>query len=612
MPDNPESRKPFEFRKLIELAYLIVILSAFSWAKEFLLPIVLAALISFLLMPIVDRLERWKLHPIVAVLSVVAIAFAFIGLLCATISVETLDLVNSLPKYRENITAKWAAIQQGPPGPLSLAFRNIGQLVDDLGKAAATNGGSGQPEPAKVQVISGADSAVQMIRKSMTPVLGPVAEFAVVVVLVVFILIERKQLRRRFLQLIGHSHMATTTLAVDEAGSRLSSFLSVQLAVNAGYAAVVAIGLTLIGIPNAILWAILTLVLRFLPYVGLWISAFFPLALSIAISTTWTPPILTLLLYVVLEVFTNNVIEPVVLGGSTGMSPLAVIISALFWTWIWGPVGLLLATPVTACLVVLGRYFPAFYPYSVMLAADPPTSSETRLIRLLTENRLSEARALVNEIVTMQLSTKTAEELLVPMVRTIENELFPGTTANQTKSRIYEQMRELIEELTVQDPSDSEEPPKQPERSNASLVIVPVLSEGDEIVGRLLARLLEAKGVDSDLLHWRILRQEKIHRLVELQAQFILLSAVQPKLAVAIGEMARAIRFLRPEAIIVAGLWSLPSTGAARLMRKIQESEVAEIYTHLDKAVRGIVTLVSPVGQESRPEALPQRSNGEA
>jgi predicted PurR-regulated permease PerM len=609
MPDNLESRKPFEFRKLIELAYLIVILSAFSWAKEFLLPIVLAALISVLLMPIVDRLERWKLHPIVAVLSVVAIAFAFIGLLCATISVETLDLVNSLPKYRENITAKWAAIQQGPPGPLSLAFRNIGQLVDDLGKAAATNEGPGQPEPAKVQVISGADSAVRMIGKSMTPVLGPVAEFAVVVVLVVFILIERKQLRRRFLQLIGHSHVATTTLAVDEAGSRLSSFLSVQLAVNTGYAAVVAIGLTLIGIPNAILWAILTLVLRFLPYVGLWISAFFPLALSIAISTAWTPPILTLLLYVVLEVFTNNVIEPVFLGGSTGMSPLAVIISALFWTWIWGPVGLLLATPVTACLVVLGRYFPAFYPYSVMLAADPPTSSETRLIRLLTENRLSEARALVNETVTMQLSTKTAEELLVPMVRTIENELFPGTAANQTKSRIYEQMRELIEELIVQDPSDSEEPPKQPERSNARLVIVPVLSEGDEIVGRLLARLLEAKGVDSDLLHWRILRQEKIHRLVELQAQFILLSAVQPKLAVAIGEMARAIRFLRPEAIIMAGLWSLPSTGAARLMRKIQESEVAEIYTHLDKAVRGIVTLVSPVGQESRPEALPQRSN---
>jgi predicted PurR-regulated permease PerM len=611
MPENLESRRPFEFRKLIELVYLVVILSAFSWAKEFLLPIVLAVLISFLLMPIVDRLERWKLHPILAALSVVAIAFAFIGLLCATISVETLDLVNSLPKYRDNITSKWASIQQGPPGPLSLAFRNIGQLVDDLSKAAATTGGAGPLEPTKVQVISGADGAVEMVRKSMTPVLGPVTEFAVVVVLVVFILIERKQLRRRFLQLIGHSHMATTTLAVDEAGSRLSSFLWVQLAVNTGYAVVVAIGLALIGIPNAILWAILTLVLRFLPYVGLWISAFFPLALSIAISTTWTPPILTLLLYIVLEVFTNNVVEPVVLGGSTGMSPLAVIVSALFWTWIWGPVGLLLATPVTACLVVLGRYFPAFYPYSVMLAADPPTSSETKLIRLLTENRLSEARALLNETAAMQLSTKAAEELLVPTVRTIENELFPGAAANQTKSRIYEQMRELIEELTVVGSCDSEERAEQSERPESGLVIVPVHSEGDEMVGRILARLLEAEGVDSKLLPWRTLRGEKIDRLVELEARFILLSAVRPQLAVSIGKTVRAIRFLRPDAIIMAGLWSLPPTGAARLIRKIRESEVGEVYTHLDKAVQGVATLISPVGQELPAEALPRRSNGE-
>src|ERR1700737_5075227 len=159
-----------------------------------------------------------------------------------------------------------------------------------------------------------------------------------------------------------------------------------------------------IGIPNAILWAILTLVLRFLPYVGLWISAFFPLALSIAISTSWKEPALTVLLYAFLEVFTNNVIEPIVLGGSTGVSSLAIIVSALFWTWLWGPVGLLLATPLTACLVVLGRYFPAFHIWNVLLAADPPTPAETNLIRLLTEDRLPEAKALLQELGGMQLS----------------------------------------------------------------------------------------------------------------------------------------------------------------------------------------------------------------
>ena len=185
----------------------------------------------------------------------------------------------------------------------------------------------------------------------------------------IFMLVERNRIRRRFLGLVGHSRVATTTLAIDEAGSRISSFLLVQLQINSGFALLLGIGLYLIGIPNAMLWAVLTLALRFLPYVGVWISAFFTLALAIAISTTWREPILVAALYAFLELFTNNVVEPFALAGSTGISPLAVIVSALFWTWLWGLVGLLLSTPLTACLVALGRYFPAFYPCSILLAA---------------------------------------------------------------------------------------------------------------------------------------------------------------------------------------------------------------------------------------------------
>ena len=606
MPDTLGSKKPFEIHKLVELAYLIVILSAFSWGKEFLLPIVLAALISFLLRPVVSRLEHWGFRPVLAVLSVVAIAFVFIGVLLATLSVETLDLVNSLPKYRDNIHTKWAAIQQAPPGPLSVAFRNVGELISDLGKVTAPARGAEQPEPTKVQIVSGADSAIAIAKNSLTPLAGSVAEFAAVLVLVVFILLERKQLRERFLRLIGYSHMATTTLAVDEASSRLSSFLLAQLAVNSAFALVLGVGLFLIGIPNAILWAVLTLLLRFVPYVGLWISAFFPLVLSIAISTSWTQPILTLLLYGVLEVFTNNVVEPFVLGGSTGMSALAVIISALFWTWIWGPIGLLLATPVTACLVVLGRYFPAFYPYSVMLAADPPTSTETKLIRLLTENRLSEAKVLIHELGMTELSIKTAEELLVPTVRAIENDLFPGAALSETRSRIYEQMRELIEELIIPTQSDREETSENPEPPNSGLVIVPFAREGDEVVGRILARLLEAEGIGSNLLSWRTLRTEKIQHLKELEARYVVLSAIESRSVIAVGKMSRSIQALLPDAVIVVGLWSLPPTGAARLIRKIRESGVGGIYTNLEHAVRGIALLTSPTPQEPHSGPAPE------
>src|SRR5258707_1826572 len=276
MPNNLVSEKPVELGRLIQVAYLVVILSAFAWAKELLVPLILAILISFLLAPVVSRLEHWRFPRAVAVLSVVAIGFALIGGLCSTLSLEGLDLVNSLPKYRDNIHARWAAIQQGPPGPLNLALRNVNPLITDLGKVTASKGVQ-PPDATKVQIVSGANNVLAMVKNSLTPVAGPIGEFALIVVLVVFMLLERNRLRVRFLRLIGHSRVATTSLAVDEVGSKLSRFLLGQLLVNTGYALLLGLGLFLIGIPNALLWAVLTLILRFLPYVGLWISAFFPL-----------------------------------------------------------------------------------------------------------------------------------------------------------------------------------------------------------------------------------------------------------------------------------------------------------------------------------------------
>jgi predicted PurR-regulated permease PerM len=600
MSDTVEPKKAFEFTKLVAFAYLVLILCAFAWAKEFLLPIVLAILISFLLAPVVSRLEKWGFHPVLAVLTVATFSFAILGALCTTMSMESLDLVNALPKYRDNIHAKWAGIQHGPSGPLNLALQNIGSIIDDLSKVSGSSANAQSTAATKVQIVNGADNTLELVRNAVTPVFGPIAEFAVIVVLVVFILLERKRFRVRFLRLIGHSRLATTTLAVDEAGSRISGFLFGQLMVNGAYSVILAIGLSLIGIPNALLWAVLTLVLRFLPYVGLWISAFFPLVLSVAISTTWREPILTLGLYCFLEVFTNNVIEPIVLGGSAGMSPLAVIVSAMFWTWLWGPIGLLLSTPLTASLVALGRYFPAFHVFSVLLASDPPTPLETKLIRLLTENRLSEAKALIHDQAGTELTVAIAEELLVPAIRAIENDLFPGTTAHQTKSRIYGQMRELIEELAVPTPETSAEtlaldksPVERPE-----IVIVPFLGEGDEVVGRILARLLEGQEIRVNLLSWRTLRAEKVERLKELEAKGIVISAIESRSSITVGKMALSIQQLIPSTLLFVGLWSLPREGAARSIRKIRDSSGSVVYTDLSEAVRGITSLVTALEKD--------------
>jgi predicted PurR-regulated permease PerM len=586
--------KQFDPGTLIPLAYLFGILSAFVWAKEFLLPLILAVLISFLLAPVVSRLEHWKFPRAVAVLSVVAIVFAVIGLLCSTLSIQALDVVNALPKYRENIRTRWEAIQKGPPGPLNLAFHNLDALITDLGKVTASAGGAEKPEVSQVQIVSsGADSVVAILKTSLMPVAAPIGEVALVLVLVVFMLLERKRLGVRFLRLTGHSHVASTTLAVDEVGSKLSRFLLGQLVVNTGYALLLGMGLFLIGIPNAPLWAVLTLVLRFLPYIGLWISAFFPLLLSIAISTNWTAPILTFALYGTLEVLTNNFVEPFVLGGSTGLSPLAVIVSAMFWTWLWGPIGLLLATPLSAGLVVLGRYFSAFHVCTVLLAAEPPSSAETRFILLLTENRFPEAKAFIEELGRNELSAGIAEELILPTVRAVENDLYPGAT-NPTKSRIYAQLGALIEEMTVEQSTESEQPPEGSTLEDPGTAIVPFLGEGDEIVGRLIFRLLAAKGMVTNLLSWRMLIAEKVNRLKELKASRILLSAAESKSVTTIARMAHSIKLELPDALILVGLWSLPAEGAARWVKRIKDSSGSEIYTNIDEAVQGIASRAPP------------------
>jgi len=604
MVEKSDSRGS-DLDKLAALAYPILILCAFIWAKEFLLPVVLAILVSLLLTPVVSRLERWRFPPVLAVLSVVAVAFAIIAGLCATVSVEALDLANSLPKYNDNIRAKWTAIQKGPPGPLNLAFQNVGALVDDLSKAAAPAKPAQETEPMKVQIVNGTDAAVALIRNSMSPVLSPVVNFAVVVVLVIFILLERKRLRDRFLRLIGHSRFATTTLAIDEAGTRLSGFLLGQLQVNSAYALILWIGLSLIGIPNAILWAILTLLLRFLPYVGLWISASFPLILSVAISSDWKAPLFTLALYAFLEVVTNNVVEPIVLGGSTGISPLAVIISALFWTWLWGPIGLLVATPLSACLVVLGRYFSGFHFCSVLLAADPPTSSETKLLRLLTENRTLEAKRLIHELDGQQLSVKLAEELLVPAIRAIENDFLPGTAVS-TKIQIYRQLRDLIEELPIPQPNDLPGPDRT-KAENIEISILPYVGEGDEMVGIILARLLQAEGLETELISSRTLRSERLEHVKNVHPKQIVLSAIQSRSIKTIDRIIRASKHVSPDSVVSVCLWSLPKEGAARSIRRIKESAHA-VYTGMEEAVRNI-TVASDAASRSEYNAAGTESN---
>ena len=406
-------RQPFKARTPEELIALLsavatailaaIIVMVLYFGREIIIPIALAILLSFVLAPLVGLLQRVRIPRGLAVVSVVVIAFALIFAMGSLLATQLAQLAGDLPRYQSTISEKIQSFRDTTAGRGTLE-RASGMLKDlskelDKPKEAATALGGGAsakaapPKPVPVEVLQPDPGALQSLQSLISPLLHPLATTGIIVIFVIFILLQREDLRNRLIRLAGSHDLQRTTAALDDAASRLSRLFLIQLLVNGSFGVVIGIGLWLIGVPSAILWGILAGVLRFVPYIGAFIAAAFPLALAVAVDPTWSMLLWTVALFVVVEPVVGHVIEPMVYGHSTGLSPVAVVASATFWTALWGPIGLVLATPLTVCLVVLGRHVerlefldvmfgdrPALSPpeifYQRMLAGDPTEASE--------------------------------------------------------------------------------------------------------------------------------------------------------------------------------------------------------------------------------------------
>jgi predicted PurR-regulated permease PerM len=382
------------------------IIATLYFARDVLIPLALAALLTFLLAPLVTRLERW-LGRIGAVLLVVTLILAATGAAGWVLTRQLVDLATKLPDYKENIQTKLRSFKVPTGGVFTKFSETLEELKKDLPGATAPDITQvpGKPETAvltepsvnptvPVQVIETSKANLfQLVQIIIAPLLGPLGTAALVLLLVIFMLLKREDLRSRLIRLIGQGRISATTRALDDAGARVTRYLLMQLVVNVTYGIPVAIGLYFIGVPNAVLWGACATVLRFIPYVGPWIGAAIPIALSLAVSPGWIMPLLTIGLFVVLELLSNNVMEPWLYGSSTGVSPIALIFAAVCWTWLWGPVGLVLATPMTVCLVVMGRHIPRLSFLSVVLSDEEAlTPAEECYSRLLTVGEQDEWR----------------------------------------------------------------------------------------------------------------------------------------------------------------------------------------------------------------------------
>src|SRR6266545_4643352 len=333
------------------LASLALIIASLYWARTVFIPVALALLLTFLLNPIANALQRRGLRRTPSVILVVLLLFSGLGGIGWAITAEMTTLAAELPHYEDNIRQKIADIRSAGQGSIIQRIQTVAQKVmDELQKENKSAGEVEKPVPVVVQGPS--------VLWQLPWAVEPLATAGMVMVLVVFMLLEHGDLRNRLIALAGYGRLTVATKALDEAGGRISRYLLMQSFLNGSFGFAVGVGLFLIGLPHAVVWGVLAAVLRFIPYVGTAVAIVLPAALSLAVFHGWLQPILVIALFAVLELANYTIMEPLLYGQSAGVSPVALLVAVGFWTWLWGAVGLVLATPLTVCLVVLGKYVP--------------------------------------------------------------------------------------------------------------------------------------------------------------------------------------------------------------------------------------------------------------
>jgi predicted PurR-regulated permease PerM len=537
-------------------------------AKEVLIPLALAILFAFLLAPVVRRLERW-LWRIPATLIAVFLAFSLIGAIAVIAGKQAISLAAKLPEYRENIIEKIHAVQAPKDGDLAKAAG----AIKDLQEEAAEE----QP-PLAVKETPG--SPFEAILDFLTPFAKPVGTALAVIVFTILMLLNRENMRERIIGLIGPRRINLMTRAMSEASYRVSSYLYMQLVVNAMFGIPFGIALYFIGVPNAALWGLLGMLLRFIPYAGVWVAAAMPTLLAFAIGNDWSMAAWTLGTFLALELVLVNAIEPWLYGRSAGLAPIAVIASALFWTWLWGPVGLLLSTPLTVCVTVVGRYVPELGFLNTLLGVEPVLEPDERFYQRLVALDLDEANEMAEKHAAAHGLIATLDDILVPALGLVGADRRKGALEPARERFIFDAMRRVAEDL--------EEPGTQTTQAGTPCRIVPAHDEADRVAALILARAVPAQVTDID---------------AKDDSRVIVVSAAPPQAASHAAYAARRLRSKFPDARIIVALWAAEGD-LARPSERLAHLGVDAVVARVADAIKEVQkdpTRIPADGDQDRP-----------
>jgi len=557
------------------LASIAVIIAALYVAKGVLVPITLAVLLSFLLSPVCDWLERHWLGRVPAVMVTALVGFTVFGGATWMAVVQVSDLAPRMPEYETNLKVKLQSANAYVSATLGRVTRTAQGMSENLSPVELAQAPQGTKEwPYAVRIISSPASPLQVFGSVFGTVLQVLGSVGVVIILVVFFLVRRDDLRDRFILLVGQGQVSLTTQMLEDAGTRVSRYLAAAFLVNAIFGTAVGVGLYLIGVPNPTLWGILATILRFIPYLGPWLAAAMPIGLSMAISGDWMAPGLTIGLFVVLELVTNNVLEPWLYGKNTGVSAVAVLLAAVFWTWLWGVVGLLLATPLTVCLLVVGKHVPQLSFLNTLLGDKPVFEPTKRVYQRLLAGDDEEAAELLDKYFEHAPLVEVYDTVLIPALVSAETHWRRGEIEETRHTFILQTLKSMIQERGErkqepqqtagnEDVEDAETGSDIADRAalpGVCVLCVPAHGEADELAAMMLAQIVDIRGCVVETVPTAAMgvASELVEYVGQRKPDVVCISAVPPAAVAHARRLRMRLRRRFPELNLVVGLWNSP------------------------------------------------------
>ncbi|MGH9452172.1 MAG: AI-2E family transporter [Terriglobia bacterium] len=597
------------------LITVIVVIAVLYFAREVLVPLALAVLLSFLLTPVVTEFEKLRLGRIPAVLMVLVLALALVVAAGWGLSGQVTEIIRDMPKYTVNIQKKVQSLHGG--GSLNKAINAVKGLNTALTTGAPEKAGAtpsrARAEPSRnervapapenpipVKVEGSPANGLVYLRRLLGPVAGVLGRAAIVIVFTLFMLAKREDLRNRMLRLAGEGQLSLMTRALDDAATRISRYLLMQFLMNSSYGVLFGVGVYLLGVPHALLWGVLGGILRFIPYFGTLVGAAFPIAMALAVFPGWSHAIYVLVLYLAIELTIANVMEPWIYGAHTGISPFAILVAAVFWATLWGPLGLILSVPLTVCLMVMARHVPHMEFIGVLLGDEPVLAPETKFYQRLLAMDLEEAREIAENFLKEKPLGSLYDCMLIPALSLEGQDRHVGTLDKETETFIWQSTKDLIEEFGGSSKEETtpaetaDEPPTDgvaaplngPRLSRPRILCVPARDEADAMIALMLVQLFVRAALDAGALAVGSV-EDVLQQAPQSETRVVCVSALAPFALGQARSLCRRVRARFPDVKIVVGLWNFEG-GASKAQERVGIGYADRVVTTLADALEEV------------------------